>query len=226
MARTNASKRRASDQATKTGDEVALARTILAFTRDEVAKRARVAWSTVARVENGDPKVALDTLCAVAGAVGLDVVVRCYPSRQPGLRDTGQLDLAELLRKQAHSSWHVTTEVPAGPNGEAIDLGFFDAEEILDTEVERMAGDFQGQYRRNNLKREALAAQHRRPVRLVIAVEDTRRNRAALQPHLPFIRSMLPAGSREILTAIRDGHPLGRDGLLWIRRRQARAAPS
>jgi transcriptional regulator with XRE-family HTH domain len=222
MARTHASHRRATEQATRTGDEVGLARATLALNRDEVARRAGVSWSTVARVESGDPNVSLDTLCAVAGAVGLDIVVRCYQGRGPSLRDTGQLELAELLREQAHPSWHVATEVPAGPNSEAIDLGLFGADEIIDNEIERMAGDFQGQYRRDNLKREALAAQHRRPVRLVIAVEDTRRNRAALEPHLPFIRAMLPAGSREILSAIRDGRPLGRDGLLWIRRRRAK----
>lgn len=221
MGRTHSSRRRASQQAAKAGDEVGLARATLALSRHEVAKRASVSWSTVVRAENGDPRIGLDTLCAVAEAVGLDVVVRCFPGRPPSLRDTGQLEIAETLRQQAHPAWRVATEVLAGPNGEAIDLGFFGAEEIIDTEIERMAADFQGQYRRGNLKREALAQQHRRPVRLVFAVEDTRRNRRALESHLPFIRSTLPAGSREILSAIRAGHTLGRDGLLWIRRRRA-----
>ena len=103
-------------------------------------------------------------------------------------------------------------------DGLVVDLVLFGPTEIWATEIERLLGDFQGQHRRADAKREALAAQHRRPVRLVMAVEDTRRNRAALDPHIAFIRASLPAGSREILGALRSGRPLGRDGLLWLRR--------
>jgi hypothetical protein len=51
----------------------------------------------------------------------------------------------------------------------------------------------------------------------VIAVEDTRHNRAVVREHGSLIRSMLPAGSREIMHALRSGGELGRDGLLWVR---------
>ena len=78
-------------------------------------------------------------------------------------------------------------------------------------------GDFQGQYRSVSLKRDWLARQHGRPVRLVIAVEDLRSNRAAIAPHMSLIGSILPAGSRRIMDAIRSGRPLGSDGLLWVR---------
>jgi hypothetical protein len=53
-----------------------------------------------------------------------------------------------------------------------------------------------------------------------MVVEDTERNRAAVAPHLAFIRTALPARSREILKSLRTGEPLGRDGLLWLRRRR------
>ena len=81
-----------------------------------------------------------------------------------------------------------------------------------------MATDFQNQYRRADRKRQALAAQHQRPTRLVLVIEDTRRNRAALEPHMKLIQAALPARSREVLGALRSGRPLGRDGLLWVRR--------
>jgi hypothetical protein len=100
----------------------------------------------------------------------------------------------------------------------AIDLCFFGAQEIIDAEVERMATDFQNQYRRADHKRQALGAQHQRPTRLVLVIEDTRRNRTALEPHMKLIQSALPARSREVLGALRSGRPLGRDGPLWIRR--------
>lgn len=220
MRRSVASQRRARQQSAKIGDEVLLARVTLALTRQQAADRAGVSWSTEARVELGDQGVSIGTMCAVAEAVGLDIVVKAFEGRQPSLRDTGQLELAELLRTEAHPSLNVTIELAIGEHGQAIDEAFFSAQEIIATEIERMATDFQGQYRRAERKREALQAQHQRPVRLVMTFEDTRRNRAALEPHLTFIRTALPAGSREVLAALRTGTPLGRDGLLWIRRRR------
>lgn len=189
-----------------------------AMTARQVADRAGVSDSTEARVELGGPNVTITTMCAVAEAVGLDVVIRIYQGRGPSLRDTGQLVIAELLRAQAHSVWQPNIELLVGPHGESIDLAVFGAHEIWASEIERMATDFQAQYRRADRKREALATLHQRPVRLVMVIEDTRRNRAALEPHLTFIRVTLPAGSREILTALRTGRPLGRDGLMWTRR--------
>ena len=140
------------------------------------------------------------------------------PATSPACADTGQMKLAEQLVTQANPAWQPQIELPVGQHGEAIDLCFFGAEEIIDAEVERMATDFQNQYRRADHKRQALAAQHQRPTGLVLVIEDTRRNRTALEPHVKLIQAALPARSREVLGALRSGRPLGRDGLLWIRR--------
>ena len=220
--RSAASRVRASEQAARIGGEVKLARATLAWTRQQVADRAGVSWSTAVRVELGDPKLGIQTLCAVTEAVGLDLVLRAFPGRQPTLRDTGQLRLAEQLVGMAHATWHAQLEVAVGQRGEAIDIGFFGPDSIVACEIERMAADFQAQYRRADEKRQRLAAQHQRPARLAIVFEDTRRNRAALEPHLAVIRTTLPAGSREILRSIRTGEALARDGLLWLRRARER----
>jgi hypothetical protein len=188
------------------------------MTRQRAADRAGVAWSTVARAEAGDPALTVTTMCAIGEAVGLDVVLRVYPGRAPSLRDTGQLELAAQLRSLASPAWHPTIELNVGTHGESVDIAFFGTLEIMATEIERLAADFQGQYRRADTKRAILANQHQRPVRLVLAIEDTRRNRRALEPHGELIRSTLPAGSREVLRALRTGEPLGRDGIVWLRR--------
>ena len=218
MGRSSSSRRRALEQCARIGSEVKLARVTHAMTGREVARRAGVAWSTQARVELGDPGVAITTLCAVAEAVGIDVVLRAYPGRGPTLRDTGQLALAEQICAQAHAGWQPNVELAVGPHGEAVDVALFATREIWALEIERMAIDFQAMYRRADGKRTILAALHQRPVRLVMVVEDSRRNRVALEGHLAFIRTTLPAGSREVLTALRTGRPLGRDGLAWVRR--------
>jgi len=220
MTRTASSRRRAREQNTRIGDEARQARISQGLTIQQVSEASGVAWSSVRRVERGDPGVSVMTACAVTEAVGLDLVLRTYQGRSLSLRDTGQLTHAEWLCERVHPSLHPNLELLIGQHGAAIDVVFFGPEEIIATEIERMAADFQGQYRRANLKREALAALHRRPVRLVMAIADTARNRAALEPHLAFIRSTLPAGTREVLTALSAGKPLGRDGLIWVRTRR------
>lgn len=212
--------RRARNQAEHVGGEIARARAELALTQAQVSRRANVSPDTERRVEQGDPGVQLDTLCAIGEAVGLDIVVRAYRGRRPTLRDTGQLALTEILCSIAAGSWEPRLEVTAGDHGEAIDLCLFGATEIIDAEIERMILDFQDQYRRLAAKRDWLAGHHQRPVRLVMVIEDTERNRAAVAPHAAFIKSVLPGTSRDVLTALRSGKPLRQDALLWIRRRQ------
>lgn len=208
---------RAARQADGVAGEVKAARAHRGDTRKVVGARAGVSADSVRRVEIGDPHVQLNTLCGVGEAVGLDVVVRVYPRSGPSLRDAGQLTVAQILRSVAHRTWHFEVEVSAGVHGEAIDVCMFGPTEILAIEIDRLLLDFQDQYRRNSIKREHVAQHHRRPVRLVMVVQDTDRNRHAVQAHRAFIQSVLPAGSREVLASLRSGKPLMRDGILWIR---------
>jgi len=186
--------------------------------RVDAARRAGVSRSTWERIESGSPTTTLATLCAVTDAVGLDLVIRAHPGRGTSLRDRGQLAIAQYLAAAAHSAWRVSLEEAAGEFGQAIDEIFWGPDEILAVEIIRHMGDYQGQYRAVSLKRDWLARQHQRPVRLVLAVEDLRSNRAALAPHMGLIGSVLPAGSRRVLQTIRTGQPLGSDGLMWLRR--------
>lgn len=209
--------RRARRQAESFGSDVIMARARIGASLRSVGRRAGVSVDAVRRVESGDPAVQLDTLCAVGEAVGLDLVLKGYPTPGPSLRDTRQLEIARILAGLAHPSWRSQLEVRAGEHGEAVDIGFFGALEILASEIDRVVPDFQDTHRRNTRKRDFLAGIHQRPVRLVMVVQDTARNRQAFEPHLDLIRSALPAGSREVLAALRSGEPLGRDGLLWMR---------
>jgi transcriptional regulator with XRE-family HTH domain len=191
----------------------------MALSQRELARRAGVATSTVIRIEAGDAGLQLDTAVAVGAAAGVAVVLRAFPGPTPKLRDSGQLGIAQQLVAIAHPGLRPRLEVPAGEFGRSADLLFLGIEEILHIEIERVAVDYQAQYRSALAKRDHLAAIHSRPVRLILAFEDTPRNRAALRPHLEVITGQLPAGSRQILGSLRSGRPLGTDGLLWVRRK-------
>jgi transcriptional regulator with XRE-family HTH domain len=198
--------------------ELRTTRAKLKMSDRELARRAGVSRSTVGRFENGDPSMQVDTVVAVLAAAGLDLVLNAYEGATPGLRDTGQMEIAEVIRAAAGGYWRPVSEVAAGPYGRSADLVLYGAEEVIHMEIERGAADFQSQERSAKRKREALAGADSRPVRLVLVIEDTRANRLAMAPHEALIRSQYPATSREIMATLRHGRPLGRDGLLWIRR--------
>ena len=209
---------RARDQAQRLAGEVRVGRATLAISRDDAARRAGVSRSTFERVEAGSPTTRLDVLAAVANAVRLELVLRTYPQRGPSLRDSGQMEIAGEIAAAASPAWRVELECVAGDHGEAVDLVLWGADEIIAVEIERRMVDFQAHYRSAARKRGWLAQHHGRAVRIVLAVEDTRRNRTAMSPHHQLVGTVLPAGSRAVMRAIRAGVPLRSDGVLWIRR--------
>lgn len=198
--------------------EFRTARAGLALSIDQVARRARVAPSTVKRVLDGDGGVHLDTLCAIADAIGLSISVKAFPGPQPSLRDSGQLAIARHLIERCARSYRAAIEVPVGdPYGRAADLVLLGPDEIVHVEIERRIADLQAMLRAASVKRDALQARHARPVRLVIAIEDTRRNRTMLAPHRSVIAFALPVGSAAVARAIRLGAALRGDGIWWVR---------
>jgi transcriptional regulator with XRE-family HTH domain len=214
-------RRRAAQQAARVGDAVHLQRVTEGLSLSEAARRAGIARSTWERIEAGVASVTLANLAAATEAVGLDLVCQTYPGRPTSLRDSGQLAIAQALAAIADSSYRVTFEQRAGDHGEAIDLVLWGAAEVLAIEIERIAADWQGQYRRASMKRDWLAAQTDRPVRLVIVLADTRRNRTSLAPFELAIAQAFPAGTGAVLRSIRSGTRLGSDGLCWFRNRPA-----
>ena len=200
------------------GQEVTLARTNLGLSPRAASRIAGVAPATQRKVERGDPSVRFDTACRVAAGVGLKLWAKAFPVRTPSLRDTGQLRIADVVRRAAHDTYKVVIEVLLA-GGRSADIVLYGTDEIIHAEIERLLADFQAQYRSASAKRDELAALHQRPVRLVLIIEDTDRNRRAFEQHGPLIRSALPARSREVWRAIRTHTPLGRDGILWVRPR-------
>lgn len=200
------------------GREVLLARTNAGLSRRAAARLAGLSPATLRSVELGKASVRIGTACRVSAAVGLKVWAKAFPVGGPSLRDTGQLRLAERLKSLSHAALRVVFEVPLGGR-RSVDVVVFGPTEIVAIEIYRLIADLQAQYRSAAGKRDELAASHHRPVRLVLALEDTQHNRTLMREHASAVVTMLPAGSREILRSLRSGEPLGRDGLLWLRAR-------
>jgi hypothetical protein len=135
------------------------------------------------------------------------------------LRDSGQLDLARVIATAASATWTVRLEAPVGDgrDARAADMLLVGADEVVHIEIERALVDLQAQLRAGQLKRRTLAERSDRPVRFVLAVPDTVRNRRQLATVDDLLRRTLPHRSKAVWAAIRGGQPLGGDGVLVLR---------
>ena len=200
------------------GRELRIARMNAGLSQVRLAALAGVSQSEASKAERGALDISLEARCRLAAACGHELGWRLYPVATVRLRDSGQMALAQAIVAAAHPSWKARLEVPIGPGDRrAADLVLVGPTEIIHIEIERALIDFQAQLRSAQLKREALAARETKPIRLVIAVPDTRSSRARLEPFAQLIIQSMPAGSRAVWQAIRGGEPLRQDGILLVR---------
>jgi len=183
-----------------------------------LASLAGTSQTEVSKAERGLLDISLDARCRLAAACGHELGWRLYPMATVRLRDSGQLALVQSIVAAAHPSWHPRLEVPVAPGDpRAADLVLSSLTEIIHIEVERALVDLQAQLRSAQLKRELLDQASSRPVRLVIAVPDTHSTRAKLAPFGQLLAQTLPTSSRRIWQALRNGEPVGGDGILFVR---------
>ncbi len=206
------------------GSEVRIMRVGAGLTQRELGRRGGVTQSLVSQVERGRIEASLETMACLAAAAGGELAVRIYPAEGVRLRDSGQMEVATLIAKEAHPRWKRAYEVPVAPppDRRAGDMVLDQPSEVALVEIERGLADFQAQYRSAQLKRAALAEQLNRPVRLLLAVTDTDAARRAVAPYPGLLASAFPVPSRRTWAALRAGEPIGGDSLLWVRLRDLR----
>lgn len=200
------------------GRELRIARMSAGLTQASLARRAGVSQQLASWAELGRGDISLEARCRLAAACGHELGWRLYPVATVRLRDSGQLGLAQAIVGAAHPTWRPRVEVPvAAGDARAADLLLTGPIEIIHIEIERALVDFQAQLRSAQIKRELLATQEERPIRLVIAVPDAPSSQARLAPFSQLITQTMPATSRTIWRAIRGGEPLNTDGILFVR---------
>ena len=200
------------------GRELRIARMNAGLAQAEMARLAGVSQQEASKAERGATDVSLDARCRLAAGCGHELGWRLYPVATVRLRDSGQMALAQTIVGVAHESWRPRLEVPVAPGDpRAADLLLTGPAEIVHIEIERALVDFQAQLRSAQVKRGVMAAQHERPMRLVIAVPATATTRERLAPFEHLIAQTMPVPSRMIASALRNGEPVGGDGILFVR---------
>jgi transcriptional regulator with XRE-family HTH domain len=208
------------------GEELRLARMAIGLTQAQLASGARLSQQIVSDAERGRVDISLELRCRLASACGHELGWRLYPVRTISLRDSGQLAIPQAIVIAAHPSWTAELERPVAPTGlRAADLVLSRPDEVIHIEVERALVDAQAQLRAARLKRAALAQDESRPVRLVLALPDTEASRHRLLPITSLLDHTLPGTPKDIWRAIRRGHPIGADGILFVRPDRANRLP-
>jgi transcriptional regulator with XRE-family HTH domain len=218
------SDRASADLSRLIGRELRLAS--MGMTQREIARRSGFSQSAVSRAFSGRACPTLPVLLRLSQVVGHRLSFKLYPEQGVGLRDSGQLDLADVIRASCHSAWRLALEVPVArpPDRRAADVLLISTHEANMIEIERGLFDFQAQYRAAVLKRESMVELLGRSVNLLIGVPDTPVARRRLAPHAALVSTSLRVPSARAWTAIRAGTSVGGDGLLWIRKRSTRSA--
>jgi transcriptional regulator with XRE-family HTH domain len=209
---------RAEALARRFGSELRIARLNTGLTQRQLASRAGVTQQLVSLAERGVIGIGLEVRCALVGATGHELGWRLFPTSTVPLRDSGQLATAEVILRALPAGSTAGLEVPVAPGDlRAADLVITTPGELVHVEIERWLVDFQAQVRAAQLKRGTLSHGSTKPVRLVIAMPDSRQARAEVAAMPAVVRSSFPMQSRDIARALRTAEPLGGDGLLFVR---------
>lgn len=202
------------------GRELRIARVGSGLAQATLGRLAGVTQEFVSHVERGRRAPSFEVACRLAAAAGYELSLKLYPAFHVSLRESGQFQIAEAITRLADRSWRTRMEVAVG-EGRAHDLVFDRSDEVAAVEIELTLATLEAQARRGLAKREALAQRESRPVRFVLALPDTRAMRELVREHAEFFGRIFPVPSRAIWNAIRLGHAIGGDGILFVRRSPA-----
>jgi transcriptional regulator with XRE-family HTH domain len=87
-------------------------RTDVAATHGQVAALAGIDRSHYSRIEAGDANPTIETLAAIATALGADVSIRFYPGTGPRLTDRHKARMVETVLRSLSADWLPHVEVP------------------------------------------------------------------------------------------------------------------
>lgn len=207
--------RRARDRVAAAVAEIRRARIAAGISQTVLGQAVDVSRARISRIELGiERQVSAELLVRMASVVGLDLVVRAYPGRDPDL-DASQRRVLQRFANRLGQSWRWRNEVPLPIVG---DQRAWDAVGVhavtgraVHVEAETRLGDVQALLRRLALKR-----RDGRLDRLVLLVADTRHNRDVMRAASAGFAGAFPAGSRRALGSLAMGVDPGADVVLLI----------
>ena len=208
------------------GDELRDARLRTGLSQERIAGAAGWTQHRLSEAERGRlVRATVLDVARLASVVGLDLVVRCYPSDRGAVRDVAQVAVLSALRTRIGSAWEWRYEVPVGepPDQRSFDAVMTCRELTIGVEIETRLRDIQATLRQLHRKQQDADV-----LRMVLVVPETTRNREAIASARDVLSSAFPVPSRSAVAALARGHDPGGNALLVlaapVRRRVSRGA--
>jgi transcriptional regulator with XRE-family HTH domain len=196
----------------KLATELREARIAAGVSQATVARAAGLSQSKISRTENDKrTRLTIDDLTCHASALGLRISIGTFPVGEP-VRDAPQLRLLGRLRPHVGAGYRWRSEVLVGGPGDfrAWDLVLYGPGSV-GIDAETRLRDIQATQRRCEAKWRDSGLD-----RIVLLVGATKHNLAVLREHRTSLYSTFPAGTAEILHALREGRLPERNGIVVI----------
>jgi transcriptional regulator with XRE-family HTH domain len=208
------------------GDDVRRIRIDAAATQAVVARLAGIDRSHLARIEAGTTHASIETLIAIATAMGADVSFRLYSGSGPRLSDRHQARMVECLLRQLAPVWRPHLEVPTiRPARGVVDavLERRDVRLLVVTEFESALPRLEQQIRWAAEKVASIGSSELvgpgpvPPTSKLLVLRSTASTRVLARTFEATLRAAYPAPTRMAVNALRTGAPWPGDAIVWVR---------
>jgi transcriptional regulator with XRE-family HTH domain len=195
-----------------------------------VSRASGISQGHVSAMEAGTARPSLETILAIAAALGCDLSVRMFPGTGPRIRDRIQVAMSEALLASLHPRWRAQPEVPIyRPVRGVIDLVLADAAAhlVVPTELQSELRRVEQQIRWSVQKADALASMPEfagdRVSRLLV-VRNTAAMRETVRAAAQTLAAAYPARASDAIAALTADRPWPGSALIWanVERGEAR----
>jgi transcriptional regulator with XRE-family HTH domain len=208
------------------GNDLLRIRTDAAATQAQVAREAGIDRSHVARIEAGSTSASLETLVAVATALGADLSVRFFPGSGPRITDRHQARMIEALLRDLSPIWLPHLEVPVfRPTRGFIDAVFerTDRSLLVISEAESSLPRLEQQIRWAHEKAAAIGSSDlvgpgpSPATSKLLILRSTANTRELARTFESTLRTAYPARTRDAVASLFEGSPWPGDAIVWVR---------
>jgi transcriptional regulator with XRE-family HTH domain len=208
------------------GDDVQRIRIGAAASQAIVSSEAGIDRSHMTRIEAGSARPSLETLIAIATALGADVSIRLYPGSGPRLIDRHSARMIEVLLRELAPVWQPHLEVGVfRPVRGFIDtvLERRDTDLLVVAEFESALPRLEQQIRWAAGKAAAIGSSDlvgagpEPRVSKLLVLRSTEATRSLARTFEMTLQAAYPASTRDAVLSLRTGSRWPGDAVIWVR---------
>lgn len=208
------------------GNDVYRIRTDGGVTQARVAHEAGIDRSHMGRIEAATTSASLETLVAVATAMGADLSVRFFPGSGPRITDRHQARMIESLLRGLSSAWRAHLEVPVfRPARGYVDVVFErrDHPLLVVSEAQSTLPRLEQQIRWAAEKAASIGSSElvgpgpTPATSKLLILRSTASTRELARSFEATLQAAYPARSHDAVASLLQGSPWPGDSIIWIR---------